>query len=245
MVYTFPDVAQLNQFAAARLVTLAQAAVAGRNRFLLALSGGNTPLGLYELLAQLPYVEQIPWSHTHVLWADERCVPPDDDGSNYRAARLALLDHVPLAPAHIHRVPGELKPEKAADAYAQTLRGLAEVGMAWPRIDVVLLGMGRDGHTASLFPGTVSRLEQTQPTLAVSADYNGRPTARVTLTPRLLNDAQHVIFLVTGADKAEPLAQVLEGPPRPKELPAQRIRPKYGTLTWLVDAAAAARLTRR
>jgi 6-phosphogluconolactonase len=240
--YVFSDSASMTEYAARRLSTLAQGAVAGRNRFLLALSGGSTPQALYELLAEPLWLDAIPWSHTHVLWGDERCVPPDSTDSNFRQAKKALLDHVPVQPDHVHRIHGEWQPNKAADDYAKQLRALAEPGRSWPRLDLVLLGMGSDGHTASLFPGQVSREEMTEPVVAVTAEYDGRPANRVTLTPRILNDAHHVIFLVSGASKASALAEVLEGDYQPKAYPAQRIRPKYGTLTWLVDEAAASQL---
>lgn len=241
-LHIFADAAAVTQFAAERITTLAHSAVAGRNRFTLALAGGGTPLGLYKQLAAWPARDYFPWPQTHIFWGDERCVPPDDSGSNYYQARRTLLDHVPVPRTQVHRIPGELEPHKAAGLYTSVLRRQAEPGAGWPRLDVVLLGMGRDGHTASLFPGTIAPEERTSAVMVVTADYDDRPAQRISLTPRVFNDAQHVIFLVTGADKAPAVKEVLAGKYRPKELPAQRIRPRFGTLTWLLDEAAAAQL---
>jgi 6-phosphogluconolactonase len=211
--------------------------VSERGRFLIALSGGGTPSRLYQLLPQPPYREQISWSETHVFWGDERCVAPDDPQSNYRQAWDAFLKHVPVLPENIHRVRGELAPEEAAREYALVLRQFADPPLEWPRFDVVLLGMGEDGHTASLFPR--SQIEASTPTLAVRGDYQGRPAWRVTLTARVLNAASTVVFLAAGAAKAHTLAKVLHGEYRPKDLPVQRIRPSDGELIWLVDRDAA------
>ena len=166
-------------------------AIEARGRFLVALSGGSTPTGLYRTLASEAYRNQVNWQKTFVFWGDERCVPPDDEGSNYYQADEAMLSHIPIPHENILRVKGELIPYEAANAYAQTLKEFADPELEWPRFDLVLLGMGEDGHTASLFPG--SQLEVASPTLAVTGDYQGRPAQRVTLTPprRPLENVQY------------------------------------------------------
>lgn len=233
----FENLETLSQYAADLFVRVARDAVARHGRFLAALSGGGTPQRLYELLAQLPRLAQIPWAQTHFFWADERCVPPDADGSNYRQVREAILIHAPVPPANVHRVSGELSPPAAAAEYAQQLATFAAAGLNYPRFDLVLLGMGGDGHTASLFPGFDRGAADASPTLAVTAHYEGRPADRVTLTPPVLNAARQVVFLVAGAEKAVALARVWRGDGA--EMPASLIQPHDGQLTWLVDAAAA------
>jgi len=222
------------------LVAAAAQAIAARGRFLLVLSGGSTPKALFELLATPAYAGRIDWSRTEVFWGDERCVPPDDRGSNYRMAREALLDRVPISPEAIHRMRGEDPPEQAAAAYQEDLRRVFGAGP--PRFDVVLLGMGDNGHTASLFPGLTAVRETSR---WVVAEYVAEVKMwRLTMTPPLLNAAAHVMFLVVGADKAPMLKRVLEGPRDVDALPAQVVAPTEGVLTWMVDSAAAAALTR-
>ena len=239
-IRVFADLEALSRAAADVLVDLSRRAIADRGRFLVALSGGGTPARLYQLLPQPPYREEIPWANMHVFWGDERCVPPDHPQSNYRQAWDALLKHVPVSPQNIHRVKSELTPQEAARDYAAVLKQYAEAPLEWPRFDLVLLGMGEDGHTASLFPG--SEVEASAPALAVSGHYQGRPAWRVTLTPPVLNAASAVIFLVAGAAKSHTLQQVLDGEYRPRDLPSQRVRPSDGELIWLVDRDAAAGL---
>ncbi len=208
----------------------------------IALSGGSTPAPLFQLLAQPPYKDSIPWNKTHFYWADERCVPPEDAESNYGQAWQNLLSKVPVAQQNIHRVLGELEPKTAAQDYVIQLKQNSTGALAWPVLDCVLLGMGADGHTASLFPGQVNPAESTAPAIAVTADYMGRPANRVTLTPLVFNTARHVLFLVTGENKAHALSEVLHGASDPLRLPAQRIRPVNGEITWLIDQAAASLL---
>jgi 6-phosphogluconolactonase len=236
----FADAAALNQAAAHLLTTLAQAAVAEYGRFSIALSGGGTPTGVYQRWAQPPFRDAMPWQHTHLLWGDERLVPPDDAGSNYRQIADLLLPHVPIPPENVHRAKGELPPAAAVADYTQQLQAFAG-GTAVPILDVVLLGLGSDGHTASLFPG--SPVDPPEWVVGVTAEYDGRPARRLSLTPTVINQARHIIFLVTGASKAATLQKVFDGPPQPEQLPAQRIQPTHGRLTWLVDVAAAQNLT--
>lgn len=214
----------------------AQQAVAKRGRFLVALAGGGTPRRLYELLADSSLVSNMPWGQTHVFWGDERCVPPDDAGSNFGQAKAVLLDKVDIPAGNIHPINGTLTPTASAKDYAQTLAKFANEGQAWPRFDLVLLGMGSDGHTASLFPGS-DPAGQT-PTLAVTANYQDRPANRVTLTPAVFNDAHNTLFLVTGKSKASALQAILQADPNKLQWPAQRIQPKNGKLIWLIDSEA-------
>lgn len=232
-VQIFKDLPALSQAAAQLFIDCAHEAIAERGRFLVALSGGGTPTATYRLLVDAP----IDWSHVHVFWGDERCVPVSDPGNNHTQARDMLLAHVPIPVDNIHRVESELEPAAAARAYAATLSGFSS---PWPRFDLILLGMGDDGHTASLFPG--SPVDETEAVIAVTAHYQDRPANRVSLTPRVINDARQVVFLVSGQSKSETLASVLNGDYHPDVFPAQRIRPSDGTLTWLVDEAAGSKL---
>jgi 6-phosphogluconolactonase len=229
-----PSAAALAEAAAGHFVAAAGDAIDSHGQFVVALSGGSTPRDTYRRLGTDALVSGVMWSRVQVLWGDERCVPPDHAESNYRMARETLLERVPVPAANVHRIHGEDDPATAAAAYEATLRALA-------RIDLVLLGLGDDGHTASLFPGSAAIQEQTRWVMAAHA-----PAAsmwRVTLTPAVINAAAEVLFLVSGGAKAGILRRVLEGPRRPQELPAQAIVPSNGRVRWCVDAAAAAELT--
>lgn len=246
MIEILPDPAALARAVADRVVARAVEAIAHRSRFTLALAGGSTPAAAYRLLAG-ELADKIDWPRVVVFWGDERCVGPDHPLSNYRMAREALLDHVPIPAASVHRIRGELDPRDAAEEYERLLKAVlgTRAGAEGPEsgFDLVLLGMGDDGHTASLFPGhrSVSASRRW-----VTAEYI-EPVQmwRVTLTPLVLNAAEEVIFGVAGAAKAAALAAVLEGPHQPERLPAQIIHPRTGRLAWLVDGAAAARLEAR
>jgi 6-phosphogluconolactonase len=235
-VLIFPDLEAASRAAAERFVRLART----HDPFGVALSGGHTPRSLYRMLAAPPYREQVPWQSVHVFWGDERAVPPQHPESNYRMASETLLNHVPIPDANIHRMLGEKDPQAAAEAYAAELERF--FGAHWPRFDLVLLGMGKDGHTASLFPGSDALQESENAVLGVAADYEDRPAQRVTLTVPSINAAQNVIFLVSGAEKAETVHAVLSGPYQPRTLPAQLIRPGDGRLVWLLDEAASAQI---
>ncbi len=239
-VRIFEDLDALSQAAASLFIESCASAVAVRGRSLVALSGGNTPIQLYDLLARSPYTEQVDWPHLYVFWGDERCVPPEDLQSNYRQAKDALLSRVPVPASNIHRVMSEQDCDNAAIQYALVLKSFTSPPLDWPRFDFALMGMGDDGHTASLFPG--SKVEMSGPTAVATADYQGRPANRVTLTPQVFNAARRVVFLVSGESKSQTLAHVLYGSYDPVRLPAQRIRPTDGELIWLVDRAAADRL---
>lgn len=214
------------------------------NRFRVALSGGTTPRALNQLLSSPPYIDRVDWSKVDFFWGDERCVPATDPLSNYRMADETLLARVPISQSQIHRVPTELEdPDLIAARYEDDMReafGLA--GGEIPRFDLVYLGMGPDGHTASLFPHTRA-LSVTDH--IVSSNYVPKlETFRITLTVPVINNAAVVVFLVAGADKATALSAVLEGPPNSDEYPAQLVAPADGDLYWLVDQAAAAQLTK-
>jgi len=223
----------LARAAADRFVSLSSQATAKRGRFAVALAGGSTPEPAYALLAEPPLADQVDWSRVEVFWGDERCVPPDHPDSNYRMARQAFLDDVTIPEGNVHRIRGELPPEEAAAAYRLELQ---EALGADGRFDLILLGMGSDGHTASLFPGTDAVDERTRSVIAV---YVAALDAwRITLTLPVIKAARHVIFMVSGKAKAEALAQIRAGEP----LPAGLVEPTCGDLTWLVDQEAAARL---
>jgi len=243
------DSTDLSERAAEEFVRLARQAIQLAGRFTVALSGGSTPKALYTLLAAPGFAQRISWNRTHLFWGDERCVPPGDPASNYRLARESLLDHVPVPSANLHRIRGEDGPAAAAAAYERELRqafatpdGLPR-GAPGSRFDLVLLGMGDNGHTASLFPGMTAVHERGR--WVVVQQVAAEPMWRVTLTPVVINTAGEVVFLVSGREKAATLGRVLDGPHQPDSLPAQVVAPRSGRLRWLVDAAAAADLRRR
>jgi 6-phosphogluconolactonase len=219
--------------------SVAQSAVKKQGRFSIVLPGGSTPQTLFSLLAIPPYAVELPWSSTHVFWGDERLVSPDDPGSNYYHAAQRLLSMVPIPPANIHRVKGELPAQNAVEDMMLQLKDYAAGERLWPRFDLVLLGLGSDGHTASLFPGTPGEEDPGVSVKSVTAVYENRPAKRLTLTPLVFNDAHRILFMVSGANKADALAAVLNGPQDLEKWPAQRIQPTNGTVSWFVDQAAA------
>ena len=235
-VSVFEDAESLARAAAVRFADSARESIAGRGLFAVALSGGSTPRRIYELLAGGEFRESVEWRGVHVFFGDERMVPPDSAESNYRMANEALLSKVEIPRENVHRIEGVGDAGSNASAYESELRAL--FGDAdWPRLDLVLLGMGDDGHTASLFPGTAA-LNETR--LWVAPNWVEKLGAwRVTLTAPALNAARRVIFLVTGAAKAGRLREVLKGAHEPSRLPSQLIRPHDGTLEWFIDRAAA------
>lgn len=234
-VIVLPDADALAHEAAQRFAKVARESVASRGRFSVALSGGSSPGKLYNLLAGEPYRTQIPWRQVHLFWGDERCVPPDDPGSNYHLAEGVLISQVPIPAENIHRMRGELEPEAAARAYDRELQNFF-CGPR-PRFDLVLLGLGEDGHTASLFPDSPLLDEADRLVVPAKAAYQARPAQRMTLTLPAINTARQVLFLVSGSAKAQVVQAVLEGPA--ERLPAQQIQLTAGRLTWLLDAAAA------
>lgn len=235
----------LAELAAAEFVQAALAAVRQYGRFSVALAGGSTPMGLYRLLARRGHLVPpgpLPWGQIHLFWGDERQVPPDHADSNYGAVRTALLERVAIPPGNVHRIQGQLADAEAVAAlYEQEIRTCFGLGPdGWPRFDLVLLGMGADGHTASLFPHTTALAERNR---IVAANWVPKLSAsRITLTLPAINAAARVVFLVAGADKAATVARVLTGPANPVEFPAQAVQPGTGMVLWLLDRAAAAAL---
>ena len=237
-VHVYEDSWDLADAATHAFVDRAKRAIAERGRFTVALAGGSTPRATYEMLAQeypRGNSEDLDWDRVHVFFGDERTVPADHEDSNYRMAKEALLDHVPVG--DVHRMRGELPPEEAAEAYEEELQGF--FGEELPRLDLILLGMGPDGHTASLFPET-SALE-VHDRLVVANPVLELETTRITLTVPVINAARAVFFLVAGEGKAEALREVLAGDADPREYPASLIRPQGGP-EWMLDRAAASLL---
>jgi 6-phosphogluconolactonase len=237
MIWVYDDYEALSNAAAGLFV---QQARMGPGPFTVALSGGDTPRRTYEMLSEPPFAERVPWNHVHVFWGDERCVPASDPRNNAHVARSLLLNHVPIPGAQIHPMRCAESPQRAAEDYERLL--IDFFPDAQPRFDLVFLGLGENGHTASLFPHTpVLDVEEW-----VAAVYLAdQDIYRVTLTATAINAAKVVVFLVSGAGKAAVLKQVLEGPDRPRDLPAQLIHPRDGELHWLVDRDAAALLEQR
>lgn len=230
--------------AAQKFVEIVLRCQEGGETCLVALAGGSTPRGLYQLLIHPPYDSQIDWERIRIFFGDERQVPPEHQDSNFLMAQEALLSHVPIPPEQVFRIEGERPPEEAAMRYENMLREQFGVSTGQvPRFDLILLGMGADGHTASLFPGT-SAVRESQK-LVAAPWVEKLQTHRVTFTPPVLNAAKHVMFLVSGNDKAMALQEVLEGLGDPDRYPAQVVQPKEGQVLWLVDADAASHLSKK
>jgi 6-phosphogluconolactonase len=230
-----PDPPALCCMAAEEFARACRFAIRDHGRFAVALSGGNTPRALYALLAA-EYKDKIPWNSVHIFFGDERSVPLDHPESNFRMANEALLSKVPVADGNVHRVRTELGPEAAAKDYEEQLRhAFSLTGDAFPRFDLILLGLGDDGHTASLFPGSAALQEKSR--LAVANWVEKFNTWRITLTYPVLNHGAEIIFLVSGTGKAQIFGEVLD--PGEMKYPAQGIQPENGRLLWLVDRDAA------
>ncbi len=236
----YADSDTLSRDAAQYVVRLANEAIVSHGRFTIALSGGNTPRKLYGMLGDEPYRSQIDWALVDIFWSDERCVPPDSEDSNYLLAQQVLLNKIPIPAAQIHRMPAD-EPDRdaASQAYTDEMRRVfATNGI--PGFDLIQLGMGPEGHTASLFPHQASLHEQQRLVMPVSVPKP--PPPRLTFTPPILNAAHNVLFLVTGADKADAVQAVLEGASNPDEYPAQIVRPTHGEVVWMLDTKAASAL---
>lgn len=234
-VRVFPDIESISQAAAELFVQRATEAISERGRFTVALSGGSTPQRLYKLLASEPYRSAVPWSGVHIFWGDERYVPPEHPDSNYRMVKALLLDHIDIPAANVHPVSTSFSDlEEAASVHAHELQ--AFFGSAI-RFDLALMGMGSDGHTASLFPGEPA-LDVVDSSVSVARPAS-QPTARLTYTYPVFNHCRLLLYLVTGADKAKILAEVMKGSDR---YPTGRIAPTEGELLWFVDQAAATEL---
>ena len=236
-----PNQMDLIDSAADLILTTAAAAIQERGRFSIALSGGSTPLSLYEHLAREGPKNDLDWSKVEFFWGDERSVPPDHPQSNYYQANLTLLQPRRISKHNIHRIQGELDPAKAAEDYQMELLNYFKVPL--PHFDLILLGMGADGHTASLFPGTKA-FESPQDFELVAANHVPQhETWRITFTAKLINAARCILFLVSGQSKSDILFDVLQNPETRTHFPAQTIQPKDGRLVWLVDQEAGSRIT--
>ncbi len=239
-VHVFASAAQLGQMAGEHVARLARQAVSERGRFTVAFSGGSLPKLLCPTLVAEPLRTLIDWPAWHIYFVDERCVPLTSADSNYRLLREVLLDHVPVPPAQVYTLDHALAPLAAAEAYATTMHRL--FGTGWPRFDLVLLGMGPDGHTASLFPHH-RLLQERRAWVAAVLDAPKPPPQRITLTLPVINNARQVSFVVTGAEKATALAQALRSGPNVEPVPAGLVQPGKGGLDWFVDEAAAEKLS--
>jgi len=238
-----PDSAALARRTAQHFVEVAEQAVAKSGRARIAISGGSTPKVAFQLLADpsQPWLKRMPWDKLDLYWVDERTVPPDHPDSNYRMTKEAMLDHVPLKPEQVHRMEGELEPEVAAAKYESLLRNTFRLeGAETPRFDLVGLGMGDDGHTASIFPHTEAIHEMGR--LVTANQVPQKDTWRITLTWPVINQGSSVFFLIGGKNKAELVKEVFTGPRDPDRLPSQLIWPAGGILTLILDKDAAALL---
>ncbi|HEV7473425.1 MAG TPA: 6-phosphogluconolactonase [Pyrinomonadaceae bacterium] len=240
LVFETPE--ELAVAAAERFIECAAKSDGESDRFSVALAGGRTPKRVYELLATDRFNHRVHWSQVHLFFGDERSVPPTHPDSNYAMVYEALISKVAIPAKNVHRVTGESEPHESAMTYETELRTFF-AGLAWPRFDLVLLGMGEDGHTASLFPHSAALEEKARWVLATrneQSDKDGHN--RITLTIPAINHAAQIVFLVTGKEKAQRLAEVLRPQPGSASVPAQAIKPVDGTLEWFADAAAASYL---
>jgi len=227
------DAAGVARAVADLFLAVGQTAIQRRGAFHVALSGGNTPRAAFTLIGQEPARSALSWADVHVYWGDERCVPPNDEQSNYRMAQKTFLESVAVPPANVHRMRGEIDPAEAAGEYAALLRhNLGEL----PRFDLILLGLGNDGHTASLFPGTPPDTDNDRLVRAVYAE--SQDMWRITVTPKVLNAGHVVAFAIEGTDKAAIFCAVYEEPLDPTRYPAQIVNPPDGRLLWIADDAA-------
>ncbi len=251
-LHVFPDLDRLAQKAANRVLEIGNSAIVRRGIFTFVLSGGSTPLPVYRLLRQKSHA--LDWRRVHIFWGDERCLPPDDPQSNYRQAWEALLVHVSIPAENVHRIKGELPASQGGRDYQDRLTAFFTAypaldwqeiaGNRFPSFDLILLGMGDDGHTASLFPGSPALDERTQAVVGVEHNQPPPPLVdRVTFTLPMINVAAHAIFLVAGKGKALRLQQVFAGEME-TNLPAGRVRLASGQLEWWVDSAAASALAK-
>ncbi|MHB8586416.1 MAG: 6-phosphogluconolactonase [Thermoplasmatota archaeon] len=248
--WVLPDQGALARAAAERIATVARGAVAARGRFAVALSGGKTPVGTYRDLGSV-FVSHIPWRQTEIFFTDERLVPKDHPDSNFRMIQEALLDHVPHSPENVHPMPTtELPSPECANAYEQDLRTsfgtgtatTAAASIAPPRFDLILLGVGPDGHTASIFPHTSAAAERERWVVATGPAPVAPAVRRVTLTLPVLNAAANVLFLASGKEKRGIVAQIFTKPSRDgpiEPVPAAAVRPRSGMLSWFIDEDAA------
>ena len=235
-VEVFPDLEALSRAAGVRFADASRRFISSKGTFAVAISGGSTPGSLYLLLGSDYYIRAIDWQHVHIFWADERCVPPGHEQSNFKLAFDTFLSKVPVPPGNLHRIKGEESPEQGAKEYEAALREFFGKGVI-PPLDLILLGLGEDGHTASLFPGSAALAEQER--LAVAVRKQPPELDRITLTLPVLNNALQIVFLVSGGAKAHIVQKLLEEPGAKEKYPAGLVCPAPGRLTWLIDNAAA------
>lgn len=231
------NAAALFEATARRIIELGNEAIAQRGAFHIALAGGNTPRALYRCLGAPPIRQQLDWTRVHLWFSDERCVPPDHADSNYHMAIETLLERLPIEPDQFHRMEGELVPEIAAQRYTDALHALPHNGDDMPIFDLILLGLGADGHIASLFPDTPALAADQTPVVALHATR--LQSWRLTLTLPVLNHARHLLIVVSGEKKADVLRHVFRAPPEAVPLPVQLLKPPEGTLEWYIDRDAA------
>jgi len=240
-IIVLEDMQALCVRAAEEVAHFAGEAICTHGEFTLCLSGGATPAATYELLATRFHLS-VDWKEVRFFWGDERCVPPDDPASNYAMANRTMLSKLELRPGQIHRIPGELPPEEGARAYEHDLREFFGIGAGeFPRFNLVLLGLGDNSHTASLFPGSPAIRETDR--LAIAVEVEAPERHRVSLTAPVFNHAARVMFIVGGESKAQAVRNILQGPRDPEKFPAQLIAPEDGEVLWLLDKAAARLLT--
>ncbi len=215
--------------------------VARKGQFFVAISGGTTPRLFHRMLVQEPYVSEIPWDKMHIFWVDERCVPENDAASNYGASKKDFLNRAPISKTQVYPMPGSLSPEDGARKYQKALMEFFNLKYGqFPTFDLIFLGTGKDGHTASLFPGQKALDERER--LVISVKGGNPYVSRLTMTFPVLNHAKRIIFMVSGKNKADIVKTILEFPKA--KLPAQRIQPLNGTLTWLLDSESASMLSK-
>jgi 6-phosphogluconolactonase len=229
----------LEELAVAAAERFVESAASARDQFYVALSGGTTPKRVYELLATDEFRSRVDWSRVQLFFGDERAVPPDHSESNFRMANEALISKVPIPPENVHRIRGELDPNGAAASYEVELQSVFR-GEEWPPFDLIFLGLGEDGHTASLFPGAKARQEDKHWVVATENPATGQE--RITMTLPAINHAKQITFLVAGQNKAQRLTDVLSASETAAKFPAQAVKPVNGNLEWLVDGAAASLL---
>ena len=237
-IYKFQGITDMAARLAADFKAAADKKAAAGERLITALSGGHTPKAFFEVLAQPPYRDGVPWDSVIFFWGDERCVPPDNDESNFKMTNLALLSHIPIPESNVHRIIGENPPDEEAERYGEVISKFVPAsGNGFPRFDWIFLGMGDDGHTASLFPGAPTLNEKEK--ICVVATHPQTGQKRVSVTFPVLDSGARVSFLVAGADKEPVLRQILEGEGQQLPYPASMVNPVDGVLEWYVDSAAA------
>ncbi len=242
--HVFQNIEVLAGGAAGYILSAMQETLAVQDRFAMMLSGGSTPRAVYTLLASSPYKQAVDWSQVHIFWGDERCVPPDHPDSNYRMAGEVLISKVDLPAENVHRIRGEIPPDQAAASYEIAISSYFGSETAFPHFDLILLGMGEDGHIASLFPGSPAINETARWVVAVDHDQPPPPlVSRVTVTLPVINAARRVALIVAGEAKASTVAATLTTPEKSLVLPVQRVNPVEGELVWLLDEAAAGQIT--